>query len=165
MSNTKFFFKWVLPIAVLVLGFISIGSFVDSTFDKIELTKVNGRIQKIEYYESSSRGGSNTNMRLHLTNGDTFNITNEWEDKFDEVEDEFQKSDEIQLLHRNTNQTWWRLGSANSIYHLEIGGEVIIDHEERKSKSKMLGIFTGTMAFISLTLFIAHKNRLLRTRE
>ncbi len=155
MTNSKFFFKWVLPIAIPLFAYFSIGSLVDSSIDKEELIAINGQIDKIEYYESTSRGGSNTNMRLHLRNGNTYKVTYEWEDKFNEIEAEFENSDEIQLFHRNSNQTWWRLGTSDILYHLEIGKTIIIDIEERQSKSRTVGVLTGFVTLVGLIILIA----------
>jgi hypothetical protein len=165
MTSAKFFFKWILPIAIPVFVYFSIGSFMDSGLDKSDLKKVKSRIVKIEYYESSSRGGSNTNMRLHLSNGNTYKIPSEWEGKFNQIEDEYQKSDEIELFHRNKNQTKWRLGTADIVYHLMIGDTIIIDINERKSKSKMLGLFTGFVALFGLIVLIVRRRRLMKNIE
>ena len=163
MTYNKFFFKWIFPIIIAAFAYSVIGSFVDSSLDKEDLNKVTGRIAKIEYYKSKSRGGFNTNMRLKLTNGKSYKVTYEWDNKFNEIEKECQKSNKIQLFHRNSNQTHWRLGTSDIIYHLEIGNKVIIDIGERKSKSKLVGVFMGIVTLIGLTFLIVRRRRLRKT--
>ena len=147
MKNSTFFYKWILPIAIFVFSYLSIGSSVDASFNKNDLTEVTGYVSKFEYYRTSSRGSSHNNMKIHLSNGDSFKITHECEDRFSGIENELKDSKQIHLFHRSVNQSWWRLGSANLVYHLEVGNSVIIDIAERQKKSQELAIFTAAIAW------------------
>lgn len=148
LNENKFFFKWVLPLAFPVFFYFTIGAFMDSNLDKEDLIEVKGEISKLEYFESLSRIGTNKNLRIHLKNGRNYEITNDWDYKFHVIEQEKINSVAVTLFHRNSRQTWWRLGTSNQIYHLEIGEKTIIDIEERQSKSKILSLFCGFISFI-----------------
>lgn len=148
----------MLFIVPIIFLYLSIGPFVDSCIGKEELNEVHNHVMHVVYSESISRGSSHTNMELYLRDGTKYEVTYEWEDKFHEIESELQKRKEVKLFHRYPYQTWWRLGTSDLVYHLEIGGRVIIDIDERHAKSRKVGFFLGVVV-VAMFIFLVLRRR------
>lgn len=157
IDSTEIFYKWVLPIGTTFLLFFCIGSFIDSQLNINNLVKVQGNIIKYEYFESYSRSSTNLNLHLFLDNGEVYDVTYEWGNKFTEIENALKESTYTEFFHRKPCQTIWRFGDYKNIYQLKIGKVMIFDIHDGKEKSLQLSFITGFFGIAGLTTIIIRR--------
>ncbi|MGB3466055.1 MAG: hypothetical protein WBA74_12330 [Cyclobacteriaceae bacterium] len=140
----KTFDRWILPIFIFMVTLFSTASIYNLTLDLNDLIRVEGEVRNIRIEEDrDSRGRSNFNFYVYLTQGTRFKIMDDtlFEPYRNTIQQNIQPGDTVIIYKRTQIQTNLGMGTSNLIYQLEHDGQIIMPLNVMHRNFKGLLIF------------------------
>ena len=135
-SRWNFYVKYILPVVIIFFSWSVVGSLIELNYKKDYLTKISGRVIKVnEAITTKRKNLKDYELRIYLNNYPKyFRITGNF--KYNNFQKKIKIGDEVQIYFRPMYLVLLGMGTQRDIYQLENKHEILLDLSERKRKSK-----------------------------
>lgn len=158
-----FFRKYLLLPVIVFLGWATIATAYEQTYDAGDLDKVSGQVSSIDevttrVINKPAYKRKKKELRLYLKDfPEYFRLTDSF--NYTPVIDKLKVGDEVQVYVRKPYLAFMGMGKRTDIYQLEYQGETLVHLSELKQKSTGGVVAIGTIGTIAFTAFYLHHRR------
>lgn len=158
-----FFRKYFLLPVIVFLGWITLGSVFERSYETKDLIRISGRVISIQevttkVIDKPAYKGKEQELRIYLSNStEYFRLTDSY--NYQHILNLLNNGDTVQIYIRKSHLVPLGMGKQTDIYQLEQQGKVLFDLRERKQSSKGITIIGAISTLGFLTFYLYHKRK------